>query len=161
VRDQARIRQLAKQWRAMEQAHSDPDWSHAFRRHVDITDQQVADRAAAWGRAKGYRDDVPDNATKWRSSDAMIIAADGLERSDEFSRKLALAEANKEDQFELDRPLSEVLGRGWRADVYGRTTASYGVQASRWNDDSFVVGCWRRQSDGRWYPLTCYPHPGD
>lgn len=159
VRDQARIRQLEGRWRAMEQEH--PRWSHAFGRHVDITESQLAKRAATGELPDGDVQAVPRNATKWRSADAMVVAADGLARSDEYKRRRAFAEANGEDRFEVTRPLPQVLGPGWRAHVQGRTAASGGAQASQWNDDSFAVGRWRRQSDGQWHPVTCYPQPGE
>jgi hypothetical protein len=159
VRDQAKIRQLANRWRTMEEEH--PRWSHAFERHVDITDQQLARRADTGELPNGKVEATPRNATKWRSADAMVVAADGLAHSKEYDRKLAFAKANGEDRFEVTRPLPEVLGPGWRADVHGRAAASHGVQASQWNDDSIAVGRWRRQSDGRWHLLTCYPQPGE
>lgn len=158
VRDQAQIKQCAGKWRKMEEEH--PEWSHAFSRHVDISGQKLAERAADWKAREGYTHDVPDDATKWRSAEAMVVAADGLKHSDTYKRRLAFAEKNKEDRFTVSRPLSEVLGPGWRADVYGRTTASGGAQESQWNDNSIVVVRWRRQSDGQWHPLTCFPQPG-
>jgi hypothetical protein len=154
VRDQDKIRQLANQWRMMEKQH--PDWSHAIERHVDITDQQLAQRASKFST---WKEDAPDHATKWRSADAMVVAADGLAHSDEYKRKLADAQANGTKRFTVTKPLSEVLGPGWRADVYGRTVASHGVQASRWDDGSVAKCTWQRASDGRWHPLTCYPQP--
>jgi hypothetical protein len=143
----------------MEQDH--PGWSHAFERHVDITDRQLARRAADGELPNGGKGAVPRNATKWRSADAMVVAADGLARSDDYKRERALAEANGEDRFEVIRPLPEVLGPGWRAHVHGRTAASGGAQTSQWNDNSFAMGRWRRQSDGQWHPLTCFPQPGE
>lgn len=159
ARDQTKIRQLAGRWRALEKEH--PDWSHAFKRHVDITDQQLGERAANWRLTAGYPDEVPRNATKWRSADATVVAADGLAHSNEYKRKLADAEATGIKRFPVTKPLSEVLGSNWRADVYGRSTASHGTQASQWNDRSFVTGVWERQSDGRWHILTCFPQPGE
>jgi hypothetical protein len=159
VQDEAKIGQLENRWRALEQQH--PRWSHAFERHVDITEPQLARRAAAGELPNGEVQDPPRDATKWRSADAMVVAADGLAHSDEYQRKRTLAEANGEDRFEVTQPLSKVLGPGWRADVYGRSAASSGAQASQWSNDSFAVGRWRRQSDGRWHPITCYPQPGD
>src|SRR5689334_14537897 len=85
VRDQAKIRQLADRLRATEQAH--PDWCHVFERHVDISDHDLAERVADWSRSAKYPDEVPHNATRWQSADAMVIAADRLARSDEFKRK--------------------------------------------------------------------------
>ena len=158
MRDQEKVRQLANRWRTLEKEH--PDWSHAFERHVDITEQQLARRAATGELPNGNIGAIPRNATKWRSADAMVVAAGELARSDKYKAERALAEANGEDRFEVTRPLSEVLGPGWRADVHGRTAASRGAQASQWNDDSVAVGHWRRRNDGRWHPLTCYPQPG-
>ncbi len=158
VRDQAKIRQLAGRLRATERAH--PDWCHVFERHVDISDPDLAERAADWRHSAKYPDEVPHNATKWQSADAMVIAADRLAHSDEFKRKLAHAEASGIKRFPVNLPSEQALGPNWRADVYGRTTASHGTQASRWNDTSFVTGVWQRQSDGRWHLLTCFPQPG-
>lgn len=159
VRDQAKILQLADRLRATEAAH--PEWCHVFERHVDISDHGLAERAADWIRSAEYPDEVPHNATRWQSADAMVIAADRLARSDEFKRKLADAKANGIKRFPVNLPVQEALGPGWRADVYGRTTTSHGTQASRWNDRSFVTGVWQRQSDGRWHLLTCFPQPGE
>jgi hypothetical protein len=158
MRDQAKVKQVASQWRAMEDEH--PDWTHAFGRHVDITEQQLDKRAVTGELPNGKKDDAPDNATKWRSADAMVVAADGLAHSDEYKRRLADAEATGKTTFAVTRPLPEVLGPGWRADVYGRTSTPQGTQPSQWNDGSIAKGIWRRQSDGRWHPLTCYPQPG-
>jgi hypothetical protein len=161
VRDQAKIRQLAKQWRAMEEADHDPEWSHAFGRHRDISEEQLATRAATGELPDGQKKAIPRHATKWRSDGAMVVAADGLARSDDYRKARAYAEASGQDRFKVVRPLAEVLGPGWRADVDGRSAASGGTLASQWNDDSTAVGRWQRQSDGRWHPVTCFPEPGD
>ena len=158
VRDQAKVKQVAGQWRKMEQEH--PEWSHAFGRHVDITERQLDKRAVTGELPNGKREDAPDHATKWRSADAMVVAADGLARSDEYRRRLARAEARGETTFALTKPLPEVLGPGWRAGVYGRTATPHGTAASQWNDDSVAKCIWRKQSDGRWHRLTCSPQPG-
>ena len=158
VRDEARIKQLENQWRTMERAH--PQWSHAFQRHVDITHERLARRAATGELPDGKHGDVPANATRWQSADAMVVAAHGLANSDEFRRKLASAETNGTLRFTVTRPLPDVLGPAWRADVYGRTAASGGIRASQWNADSVAVCTWQRRTDGRWHPLTCYPQPG-
>ena len=158
TRDQARISQLENRWRALEQEH--PDWSHAFERHVDISEEQLARRAETGELPNGKAGDIPRHATRWRSADAMVVAADGAAHSDEYQRKRAKAEANGETRFTVTRPLPEVLGPGWRADVQGRTAAPHGVQSTQWNDDSTVKTIWQRRSDGRWHPVTCYPQPG-
>jgi hypothetical protein len=158
VRDEARIGQLANQWRTMERDH--PEWSHAFQRHVDITDKQLARRAASGELPDGRPGPVPANATRWQSADAMAAATYGLANSDEYRRKRAAAEASGTPRFTVTRPLPEVLGPAWRADVYGRTAASGGTQASQWNAGSVAVCTWQRRSDGRWHPVTCYPEPG-
>lgn len=90
----------------------------------------------------------------------MVVAADGLAHTDEYRRKLADAEATGKERFTVTRPLSKVVGPGWRADVYGRTAASGRNRASQWDDDSSAKCIWQRASDGRWHPLTCYPQPG-
>jgi hypothetical protein len=158
VQDQAQIEQLANQWRTMERDH--PQWSHAFQRHVDINDEQLARRAATGELPGGGHGERPANATRWQSADAMVIATHGLANSPEYRAKLASAEANGTVRFTVTRPLPEVLGPAWRADVYGRTAASGGNQASQWHADGVAVGTWQRRSDGRWHPLTCYPQPG-
>lgn len=158
VRDQAKISQLEHRWRTLEQAH--PEWSHAFERHVDITEEQIIRRADTGELPNGTKEDVPRNATRWRSADAMVVAADGVAHSDEYKRKRAEAEANGEKRFPVTRPLREVLGPNWRADVQGRTAASHGAQATQWDDDSTVRTIWHRRSDGRWHPVTCFPQPG-
>ena len=158
VQDQARIKQLANQWRTMERDH--PQWSHAFQRHVDINNEQLARRAASGELPGGGHGEAPANATRWQSADAMVVATHGLANSPEYRAKLASAEANGTVRFTVTRPLPEVLGPAWRADVYGRTAASRGNQASQWDAGGVAVGTWQRRSDGRWHPLTCYPQPG-
>jgi len=158
VRDQARIKQLANRWRTMEQDH--PEWSHAFQRHVDITDQQLAKRAATGELPGGKHGTLPANATRWQSADAMAVAAHGLANSDEFRTKRASAGADRTMRFTVTRPLPEVLGPAWRADVYGRTAASRGTQASQWDAGGVAICTWQRGSDGQWHPFTCYPQPG-
>jgi hypothetical protein len=158
ARDEARIKRLANQWRAMEDDH--PQWSHAFERHVDITGPQLARRAATGELPDGRRAAIPADATKWQSDGAMVVAAHGLANTDDFRAKREFAEANRTSRFTVTRPLPEVLGPGWRADVCGRTAASGGIQASQWNAGSVAVCTWQRGSDGQWHPLTCFPQPG-
>jgi hypothetical protein len=154
VRDQDKIRQLENRWRTYEQAHLDS--SHAFKEHVDVDDQYLADRAGKFSA----NPKAPKDATRWRSADAAVVAYDGLRRSDDYEQQRADKEAIGLERFEVRRPLSEVVGRDWRADVSGRTAASRGAQASQWNDNSVAVGRWQRGTDGRWHPITCYPQPG-
>lgn len=142
----------------MEREH--PQWSHAFARHVTITEQQLARRAATGELPGGEHGKVPANATRWQSGGAMVVAAHGLSSSGEFQQQKALAENSGTPRFAVTRPLPEVLGPGWRADVYGRTAASGGRQVSQWNAKSAAVGIWQRQDDGAWHPLSCYPEPG-
>jgi hypothetical protein len=161
VRDAAKTAQLESRWRAMERDH--PEWSHAFRRHVDVTDQQLARRAATGELPGGGPGPRPANATRWRSGGTMVMAVDGLKASDEFRRKkeeFAENPKNKQEAFTVRRPLSEVLGPDWRAQVYGRTAASNGAQPTLWNAHSVAVCTWQKRSDGKWHPLTCYPEPG-
>jgi hypothetical protein len=158
VRDDAKIRQLEGQWRTLEQNH--PKWCHAFKRHVDITDKQLERRADNGELPDGSHGRIPANATRWQSAGAMVTAADGLARSAEFLDKRAAVEASGEPRFTVTRPLPAVLGPSWRADVYGRTAASHGQQATQWNAGSVAVGHWQRQSDGEWHPVSCYPQPG-
>jgi hypothetical protein len=101
VRDQAKIRQLAKQWRAMEEADHDPEWSHAFGRHRDISEEQLATRAATGELPDGQKKAIPRHATKWRSDGAMVVAADGLARSDDYRKARAYAEASGQDRFKV------------------------------------------------------------
>jgi hypothetical protein len=157
ARDEAQIRRIESRWRALENDH--PQWSHAFQRHVDVSDQQLARRAATGELPDGSQARVPAHATRWQSADAMVVAAHGLANSDEFRRARADAEASGAPRFTVTRPLREVLGPAWRADVYGRTAASHGAQASRWRDSSVAVCHWQRRSDGRWHPVSCYPEP--
>ena len=159
VRDQDKIRQLENRWRAYELAN--PESSHAFARHIDIDNQQLATRAATGELPNGQVKGRAPHATRWLSTDAMIVANDAVARSDEYKRERARMEATGQTRFEVTKPLSEVLGRNWRTDVYGRTAASGGAQASQWNDDSIVVSRWVRGTDGRWHPITCFPKPGD
>ena len=135
ARDQARIRQLATQWRTMEQAHHtgvEPRLRKT-RRHRRAAARHTGRYR---GAAERREESIPRNATKWRSDDAMVVAADGLARSDEYQKARASAEASGQQGFKAIRPLAEVLGPGWRADVYGRRAASRGAQASQWNDNS-------------------------
>jgi hypothetical protein len=158
VRDEARIRQLEGRWRTLEQDHS--QWSHAFQRHVDITDKQLERRADNGRLPDGSYSGIPANASRWQSGSAMVTAAHGLANSAEFRDKRAAAEANGTARFTVTRPLPAVLGPAWRADVYGRTAASHGQQVSQWNASSVALGTWHRRSDGQWHPVTCYPQPG-
>jgi hypothetical protein len=157
VRDAAQIRARVDRLRTMEQDH--PDWGHTYREHVQATDEQLALRAKSGINARGRPGRVPEHATRWQSAESMAIAADGLRNSAEFRRSQDAAVAGGDPQFTVRRPLADVLGPGWRSDVYGRSRASGGTQPSRWRPDGNACAVWRRQDDGRWHLYTCYPEP--
>jgi hypothetical protein len=157
VRDAAQIGARADRLRTVEREH--PDWGHTFREHVQVTGQQLAQRARSGINARGRPGPTPVHATRWQSAEAMVIAADGLRNSAEFRRSKAEAIARGVPQFNVRRPLSDVFGPEWRSDVYGRSRESGGAQPSRWQPDSNAFAIWRRQNDGRWHLYTCYPEP--
>lgn len=160
AQETAQIKQVELSLRAVERNH--PDWCHAFREHVEATDQQLARRAATGVNARGQQEKFRAlDATRWQSADAMATAVYRLERSPHFEQARANAERHNLAGFALRRPLQEVIGPGWRADVYGRSRASGGRQASQWNAASNMVAVYRRRSDGQWHLLTCYPEPGE
>jgi hypothetical protein len=157
-RDEAKVRQLEGRWRAMKEAH--PKWTHAFERHVDITEEQLARRAATGELPDHSYGEMGSHATKWQSGAAMAAAAHVLANTKEFKNKQVVAKADGTSRITIIRPLPDVLGPAWRANVYGRTAASHGMQSSQWNAASVVVGKWERRSDGQWHPVTCFPKPG-
>lgn len=162
VRDAAEIRQQAQLSRLRELSH--PQWGHAFREHVDATDEELRRRAATGINARGYLDDsVPEHATRWQSDAACVISADWLWRTQkaqeerkEIDAKIKAREPTRLG-FAVRAPLSQVLGPSWRDDVYGRSHESQGRQLSQWHTDSQAVAVFRKQADGRWHLYTCYP----
>lgn len=156
VRDRDRIQQLAARLQAMERDH--PAWGHTFREHVNVTDEQLTRRAVTGINARGDQDWLaPRHATRWQSKEAMAVAAYRLRTSDEYRLRHAAAERDGMTRFRTQRPLADVLGAGWRADVYGRSRESSGRWPSRWHRDSQAVAIWQKQDDGRWHLYTCYP----
>jgi hypothetical protein len=161
-RDAAEIRQRAELSRLRELTH--PQWGHAFREHVDATDEELRRRAATGINARGQLDDsIPEHATRWQSDAACVISADGLwhtqktqEERKEIDAKIRVGEPTKQG-FAVRAPLSQVLGPNWRDDVYGRSRESLGRQLSQWRTDSQAVAVFRKQADGRWHLYTCYP----
>lgn len=159
AREAARVKQTEGALRAVERDH--PEWCHVFAEHVRATDQQLARRAATGVNARGQQERFrADNATKWQSADAMATVVYRMESAPYYQQAKAAAERHHLDRFAVRRPLQEVLGAGWRADVYGCTRASGGRQASQWNAASDATAVWQRRSDGKWHLLTCYPEPG-
>jgi hypothetical protein len=159
AREAARIRQAERSLHATELDHT--EWCHVFREHVEATDQQLARRAATGVNARGQQERFrAEDATRWQSADAMATVVYRLENSPHYEQAKADAERYNLVRFSVRRPLHEVLGPGWRADVYGRSRASSGRQASQWNAASDAVAVWKKQSDGKWHLLTCYPQPG-
>lgn len=157
VRDAAQIRARVDRLRTIEREH--PNWGHTFREHVLVTDPQLEERVKTGVNARGQHGPMIRHATRWQSAEAMVTAVDRLRNSDEFHRGKANAEARQVPQFEVRRPLSEVLGPEWRGDVYGQSRAPDGTRPCRWRSDSAAFALWRRQSDGRWHLYTCYPEP--
>lgn len=161
-RDAAEIRQRAQVSRLRELTH--PQWGHAFREHVDATDEELRRRAATGINARGYLDNfIPEHATRWQSDAACVIAADGLWNTKEARDAATGIDAKirarqpTEQGFAVRAPLSRVLGPSWRDDVYGRSRASQGRELSQWRTDSQAVAIFRKQADGRWHLYTCYP----
>lgn len=159
VRDADQIRARADRLRTVEREH--PDWGHTNREHVRATDEQLALRAKCGINARGRPGPAPQHATRWQSDEAMVIAEDRLRNSAEFRRKQqdAASARGRTPQITVRRPLAEVLGPGWRSDVYGRSHASGGAQPSRWRSDSTALAVWRLRDDGQWHLYTCYPEP--
>jgi len=163
VRDAAEIRRRAELSREKERKHS--RWGHAFREHVDATDEQLARRAAAGVNARGQQEDsIPDDATRWQSDAASVITTDRLWRTPEAQQVRneidyrIQAGLPTRHSFTVRAPLSKVLGPNWRDDVYGRSKSSHGLQATQWRTDSQAVAVFRKQADdGRWHLHTCYP----
>lgn len=162
IRDAAEIRQRAVLSRQKERLH--PGWGHAFREHVDVTEQELERRAATGTNARGQHEDFsPEHATRWQSDAACVIAADRIWRTPEAQQ----ARNDIDAQLGAGRParqgfagranLAQVLGPGWREDVYGRSRQSRGRGLSQWHADSQAVAIFRKQADGKWYLYTCYP----
>jgi hypothetical protein len=162
IRDAAEIRHRAGLSRQKERDH--PSWGHAFREHVDVTDQELQRRAATGINARGRPEDfIPEHATRWQSEAACMIAADRIwhtpearQQRKEIDAKIRAGEPTKLG-FDGRVPLSQALGPGWRDDVYGRSRESHGLKPSQWRTDSQAVAVFRKQADGRWYLYTCYP----
>ena len=162
VRDAAQVRNRAELSRRRERDR--PGWGHAFREHVDVTEQQLARRAATGINARGHRDDfTPEHATRWQSGAACVIAADRIwhtpearRQRDEIEARIRAGQRTKQG-FDGRVPLSQALGPGWRDDVYGLSRESQGRKPSEWRTDSQAVAVFRRQVDGRWHLYTCYP----
>ena len=160
--DAAEIRQRADVSRLRELTR--PQWGHAFREHVDATDEELRRRAATGINARGRADDfVPEHATRWQSAAACVISADGLwhtreaqQARKEIDTKMAAGEPTRQG-FTVRAPLSQVLGPNWRDDVYGRSRVSQGRELSQWRTDSQAVAIFRKQADGRWHLYNCYP----
>lgn len=162
ITDAAEIRHRAELSRQRELIH--PGWGHTFREHVEATDQELQRRAATGINARNHREDfIPEHATRWQSDAACVIAADRLWRApearqarNEIDAKIRAGQPARQG-FAVRAPLSQILGPGWRDDVYGRSRESHGRQPSRWRADSQGVAIFRRQAGGRWHLYTCYP----
>lgn len=162
VRDAAEIRQRAQVLRLRELTR--PQWGHAFREHVDATDEQLRRRAGTGINARGHaQDSVPEHATRWQSAAACVISADALwhtreaqQARKEIDARMAAREPTRQG-FLVRLPLSQVLGPDWRDDVYGRSRESHGRELSQWRTDSQAVAMFRKQADGRWHLYNCYP----
>lgn len=165
VADAAEIRRRATLSRQKERA--DSRLGHAFTEHVDASDEQLRRRAAKGINARGHDEGfIPENATLWQSDAACVVTSDKLWRTAHAQQVRGAIEAKLragqpvKSSFTERARLSEVLGPGWRDDVYGRSRASHGRQLTQWSNDSHVVAVYRRSSvDGRWYLHTCYPDP--
>ena len=162
VRDAAEIRQRTAASRLRELTR--PTWGHAFREHVDASEEELRRRAATGINARGYLDNsIPEHATRWQSDAACVIAADRLwntkrARGTATGIDAKIRERKPTEQgFAVRAPLSQVLGPNWRDDVYGRSRESQGRQLSQWRTDSQAVAIFRKQADGRWHLYTCYP----
>jgi hypothetical protein len=159
VRDAAEIRRRAALSRQKEDEH--PDWGHGFREHVDVTKEELARRAATGINARGDKNKIPEHATRF-SEAASVITTDLLWRMPKAQQRRNEIEANLREgrparpSFTVRAPLSLVLGPDWRDDVYGRSSASGGLETSQWRADSEAVVTFRKQG-GTWYQHTCYP----
>jgi hypothetical protein len=163
--DTAEISRRAELSRQKERA--DSRLGHAFGEHVDASDEQLRRRAEKGINARGHDEGfIPENATRWQSEAACVVAADKLWHTQhaqqvrgDIEAKLRAGQPVKSSFTERAR-LSDVLGPGWRNDVYGRSRASWGRQLTQWGNDSHAVAVYRwNHADGRWYLHTCYPDP--
>jgi hypothetical protein len=84
-------------------------------------------------------------------------AYDRLAHSQEYRDARQEAEREGRPQFVVSRPLPDVLGPNWQQHVYGRSHQSQGRQPSQWRSDSEAFAVWRKQADGNWHLLTCFP----
>ncbi len=164
-RDADKIKRIAQLERKKELQHA--TWGHAFAEHVDASDTDLETRAATGVNARGhYEGFIPENATRWKSDAACVVARDRLWSLPEaqhqrlnIEEKLQKGQPTKQS-FAVRAPLSQVLGPQWHNDVYGRTRASGGKADTQWDSDrANAVAVFRRQSNGDWYLHTCYPDP--
>lgn len=165
VADAAEISRQAERSRQKERANG--SLGHAFAEHVDATDDQLRRRVATGINARGHDEGAPPpNATRWQSDAACVVATERLWRSRhaqetrcDLEPKLRAGEGVRSSFTERGR-LADVLGPGWRADVYGRSRASQGRQLTQWSDDSHAKAVFRwNHAEQRWYLHTCYPDP--
>lgn len=165
VADAAEIRRRAELSRRKELA--DSKLGHAFTEHVDASDEQLRRRAEKGINARGHDEEfIPENATRWQSDAACVVTTDRLWRTrhaqqvrGDIEAKLHAGQPVK-SSFTVRARLCEVLGPGWRNDVYGRSRASQGRQLTQWSSDSHAVAVYRwDHANSRWYLHTCYPDP--
>jgi hypothetical protein len=146
---------------------ADGKLGHAFTEHVDASDAQLRRRAQTGTNARGHHEGyIPENATRWQSDAACVVTADRLWRTPQAQQARGDIEAKLragqpvKPAVTVRAPLSQVLGPGWRDDVYGRSRASQGRQATQWGNDGHAVAVYRyNHANSRWYLHTCYPDP--
>ena len=146
--DAAEISRRAELSRQKER--TDGRLGHAFAEHVDASDEQLRQRARTGINARGHNEGYPpEYATRWQSDAACVVTADKLWRQPQAQQERRTIEAKLragepvQPVFGVRARLSQVLGPGWRDDVYGRSRAAQGRQIERWSDESQAVARWR------------------
>jgi hypothetical protein len=135
---------------------------HAYTRHVDVSDVSLEKRVDPQEKqeTKG-----PDHSTRWRSDEAIVVAnavlwanAAAQDRRKDIEDRLAAGEP-VDPQFAVHASLTKIFGAGWRAHVDGLSRSPSGPAETSWADDGQAIAVYRRQDDGIWNLVTCYPSP--
>ncbi len=152
LRDDRSARERVKRLRDEERTYR----GHAFRRHVDVGPAETRARAAQ----------SRSDATRWTHETHLARAVGGVERSQEYRRSMAEAEAalRRGQPPQTVRPvvripLRQAIGADWSRAVAGHTADRNGVRMTRFTPQAQVVAVYRARPGGGWYLHTCYPTP--
>ncbi|MDS0132739.1 MULTISPECIES: hypothetical protein [unclassified Amycolatopsis] len=162
-RDDRSVRERVKHLRDEERTYR----GHAFRRHVDVGPAETRARAQrALVDNPGGRAHFRSNATRWTHETHLARAVGGVERSQEYRRSMAEAEAalRRGQPPQTVRPvvripLRQAIGADWSRAVAGHTADRNGVRMTRFTPQAQVVAVYRARPGGGWYLHTCYPTP--